>query len=81
MAKRIQLAAVWAGPVFFVLYLVAFAGFARFIPPLAPSWDPVKVAHVITDHAVPIRMGMVLGLIATTLPFPFLSNDQNLIAL
>ncbi len=71
MAKRVQLAAVWAGPVFFVLYLAAFVGFARFIPPLAPSWDPVKVTQVITDHAIPIRIGMVLGLIATTLLFPF----------
>jgi hypothetical protein len=71
VAKRIQLAAVWAGPVFFVLYLAAFAGFARFVPPLAPSWDPVKVTQLITEHAIPIRIGMVLGLIATTLLFPF----------
>jgi hypothetical protein len=71
VAKRIQLAAVWAGPVFFILYLVAFVGFARFIPPLSPSWDPVTVTRVITDHAIQIRTGMVLGLIATTLLFPF----------
>jgi hypothetical protein len=71
VAKRIQLAAVWAGPAFFVLYLIGFVGFARFIPPLAPSWDAVKVAQVITDHAIPIRIGMIIGLIATTLLFPF----------
>src|SRR6516225_8161369 len=71
MAKRIQLAAVWAGPAFFVLYPAAFVGFARFIPPLAPSWDAVKVTHVITDRAISIRIGMVLGLIATTLLIPF----------
>lgn len=71
MAKRIQLAAVWAGPVFFVLYVIAFAGFARFVPPLAPSWDPETIARVFTDHAISIRIGMVLGLIASTLLFPF----------
>ena len=71
MAKPLQLAAVWAGPVFFILYLIAFVGFARFVPPPAPSWDPAKIAHVITEHAISIRIGMVLGLIATTLLFPF----------
>ncbi len=71
MAKRIQLAAVWAGPVFLVLYIAAFAGIARFVPPLAPGWDDETVARVITDHAVQIRIGMVIGLVATTLLFPF----------
>lgn len=71
MAKRIQLAAVWAGPVFFVLYVIAFVGIARFVPPLAPSWGPDKIAQVFTERAIPIRVGMVLGLIATTLLFPF----------
>ena len=52
MAKRVQLAAVWAGPVFFVLYLVGFAGFARFVPPPAPWWSAAKVAAVITEPAV-----------------------------
>src|SRR6516225_10551813 len=71
VAKRVQLSAVWAGPVFFVLYLVGFAGFARFVPPPAPWWSAAKVAAVITDHAIQIRVGMVLGLVATTLLIPF----------
>ena len=71
MAKRIQLACVWAGPVFFVLYLIALAGFARFVPPPAPSWSADRIAEVFTDHANQIRVGMVLGLIATTLLIPF----------
>jgi hypothetical protein len=71
MAKRIQLACAWAGSVFFVLYLIAFAGFARFIPPPAPSWSADRIAEIFTDHAIQIRVGMVLGLIATTLLIPF----------
>jgi hypothetical protein len=71
VAKRIQLACVWAGPVFFVLYLIAFAGFARFIPPPAPSWSAARIAAILTEHAIQIRVGMVLGLIATTLLIPF----------
>jgi hypothetical protein len=71
VAKRIQLACVWAGPIFFVLYLTALVGFARFVPPPAPSWGPDRVAQMISDHATQIRVGMVLGLIATTLLIPF----------
>ncbi|WP_162462248.1 hypothetical protein [Mycolicibacterium sp. CBMA 234] len=71
MARRIQLACVWAGPVFFVLYLASFAGFAGFIPPLAPSLGAGEVAQLINDHAMEIRVGMVLGLVATTLLIPF----------
>jgi hypothetical protein len=71
VAKRVQLAAVWAGPLFFVLYLVGFAGFARFIPPPAPALSAAQVAALITGHATQIRVGMVLGLIATTLLIPF----------
>jgi hypothetical protein len=70
-ARRIQLACVWAGPVFFALYLLAFAGFAGFIPPPAPSWGPDQITRVIADHAIEIRVGMVLGLVATTLLIPF----------
>jgi hypothetical protein len=71
MAKRIQLACVWAGPAFFVLYLVAFVGFARFVPPPAPSWGQDRIAELFTEHAISIRVGMVLGLIASTLLIPF----------
>jgi hypothetical protein len=67
VAKRIQLAAVWAGPVFFVIYLVAFVGIARFVPPPAPSRDARDIAGYFAAHATGIRIGMVIGLIATTL--------------
>ncbi|WP_131827934.1 hypothetical protein [Mycolicibacterium fortuitum] len=66
MAKRIRLVCVWAGPVFFVFYLIAFADFARFIPPPSPSWGPDQITQVTTDNAIEIRVGMVLGLIVTT---------------
>jgi hypothetical protein len=71
VAKRIQLAAVWAGPIFFVIYVVAFVGFARFVPPPPPSWDPERIADLFSDHAVQIRVGMVVGLLAATLLIPF----------
>lgn len=71
MARRMQLGCVWAGPVFFVLYLVAFVGFAGFIPPPAPTLTSGQVAQMINDHAMQIRVGMVSGLVATTLLIPF----------
>ena len=71
MSKRIQLACVWAGLVFFVLYLIAFAGIARFIPPPAPSLGADKINALFQDHAIQIRLGMVLGIIASALLIPF----------
>jgi hypothetical protein len=71
MSKPIQLACVWAGLAFFILYLIAFAGIARFIPPPAPSWSADRIDALFHDHAIQIRIGMVLGLIATALLIPF----------
>jgi hypothetical protein len=71
MSKRIQLTCVWAGLAFFVLYLIAFAGIARFIPPPAASWSADKIDALFQDHAIQIRLGMVLGIIASSLLIPF----------
>jgi hypothetical protein len=71
MSKPIQLACAWAGLAFFVLYLIAFAGIARFVPPPAPSWSAEQIGALFQDHAIQIRIGMVLGLIATALLIPF----------
>src|ERR1700752_4605731 len=71
MRKHIQLACVWAGLAFFILYLVGFAGLARFIPPPAPALGVDTIDALIQDHAIQIRVGMVLGLIATALLIPF----------
>ncbi|TPG32444.1 hypothetical protein [Mycolicibacterium hodleri] len=71
MSRLIQLCCAWAGSVFFVLYVIAFVGFARFVPPPAPSWDAVRIDALFTEHAIQIRAGMVLGLIATALLIPF----------
>jgi len=77
VAKRIQTRSGVGRPGLFVLYPRRVRGFARFIPPMAPSWDPVKVTQVITDHAISIRIGMVLGLIATTFAVSVLRGDLD----
>lgn len=71
MNRRLQLAGVWAGPAFVVLYGLAFVAIAQFIPPPAPSWDAAHIDHIFADRAIPIRIGMVLSLIFATLLFPF----------
>jgi hypothetical protein len=71
VSKRIQLACVCTGLVFFALYLIAFAGIAGFIPPPAPSLGADKIHALFHDHAILIRLGMVLGIIASALLIPF----------
>jgi len=70
MAKRIQLAAVWAGPGLFrpiSRRVRGLPGSYRRWPVVGPGQG--HAGHY--DHAISIRIGMVLGLIATTLLFPF----------
>lgn len=71
MSKRIQLMCVWSAPLFMVLYAIAFVGFSGFIPPPAPSWSADRIAQVFDQNRMGIRIGQVLGLISTTLLFPF----------
>lgn len=71
--RAIELAAVWSGIAFLVLYLVAFVGVARFVPPPSPSLSIDEVSALFTDHRFSIRLGMVLGLVFSTLLFPFFS--------
>jgi hypothetical protein len=68
---RLQLLCVWAGPLFFVLYLIGFVGFAGFIPPPKPSLSAVDVGALYDAHRMSIRIGMLIALIASTLLFPF----------
>jgi hypothetical protein len=71
MNKRVQLLCVWAGPVFLVLYAIFFWGVARFIPPPAPSLSAGRVAAFYAEHRTQIRLGMLVGMVSTTLLFPF----------
>jgi hypothetical protein len=73
MSKRLQLLCVWAGPVFAVAYGICFWGIARFIPPPSPSMDAAHVAALFESHRTQIRLGMLLGMVASFLLFPFFS--------
>ena len=68
---RLQLACVWAGPLFLVTYLIAFWPLAHFMPPPSPHWSEAHVAAFFAAHRTGIRIGMVLGMVSCTLLFPY----------
>jgi hypothetical protein len=67
----IERLAVWCGPAFLVLYVVAFIGVAQFVPPPAPSLSADEVAALFSENRFRIRTGMVLSLVFSTFLFPF----------
>lgn len=53
---------VWAGPVYLVGSLVAWALVAGFVPPPRADWTTAQVAQFYYDNSARIRLGMVLTL-------------------
>lgn len=71
MRPTLERAAVWCGPAFLVLYVAAFVGIARFVPPPSPAMSAGEVAVLFDEHRFGIRTGMVLSLVFSTFLFPF----------
>lgn len=71
MNSRIQLLSAWAGPVFLVLYLIAFWGIAGYLPPQSPLLSASDVAAFYEQHRNYVRAGQLLGLIFSTLLLPW----------
>ncbi|MDB5968351.1 MAG: hypothetical protein JWQ90_801 [Hydrocarboniphaga sp.] len=71
MNTRLQLFCAWMGPVFLVLYGLAFMALGKYIPPQPPSWSPVDVAMFYAEHTNRIRIAQLLGIIFSTLLFPW----------
>jgi hypothetical protein len=53
------------------LYGLAFVVIARFIPPPSPSWSAERIDALFIDHAMSIRIGLVLSIIVVTSLFPY----------
>lgn len=60
MNPRLRILGVWSAAAFFVLWLVGFAFFAQWIPPIPPSAPASEVAALFEANSIPIRVGMVL---------------------
>lgn len=70
-STALQLACVWSGPVFLAVYAIGFIGIARFLPPPSPSLSTAEVAALFDDDRTAIRVGMLIGLVASTLLIPY----------
>ena len=57
----------WAGPVYCLAILLAWAWIGRFFPPPREHWDVAEVYRFVTDNNLRIRTGMVLVLIVSPL--------------
>lgn len=71
MNTKLQLWCVWAGPVFLLLYALAFGGLAHYLPPQPPTWSAADVASFYELHRNQIRAGQLLCLIFSMLLFPW----------
>ena len=71
MRERIQLLCVWSGPVFLLLYVLAFAGMAGYIPPHSPMLSVDEIVAFYDANRNMIRGGQLLGLVFSVLLFPW----------
>jgi hypothetical protein len=68
---------VWSAVAFFVLFLLGFVLFARWIPPLPPSTGAQDVADLFRSRSESIRIGMVFMTIGSVfyLPWTMILSD------
>lgn len=57
----------WAGPVYVVTIIAAWAWVAKFLPPPVESWNIQETFQFYLDNSLRIRLGMMLTLIFTPL--------------
>ena len=68
---RNELLCAWSGIVFVLLFMVGFWPLANFLPPPLPSASAAEIAAMFQQHAVQIRVGLVLMMISWALIIPF----------
>ena len=70
---RNELLCAWSGIVFVLLFMLGFWPLANFLPPPLPSASATEIAAMYQQHAVQIRLGLVLMVIAWALIIPFVA--------
>lgn len=68
---RAQRLCIWCGPVMVTVWIIAFAGLSRFVPPPSPSDNAQQIADRFADHTNTIRLGLVISLFACALLVPY----------
>jgi hypothetical protein len=68
---KVQLGALWCGPIGLITYGIAFWAIAGFMPPSSPLTSPEALVAFYEENRTGIRIGQLLGLICSTFFFPF----------
>lgn len=71
MSQRLAMLGVWSTAGFFGVWLVGYAGFAQWIPPLSPDLSAQETAAAYSEHADAIRVGMILMTLGSVLYLPW----------
>lgn len=70
----------WAGPLYCVTIIIAWAGIAGFLPPPSEYWSADEVYKYYSDNSLSIRIGMMLTLIVTPLYYVWGAAVSRVIA-
>jgi hypothetical protein len=68
---KTQLVALWAVPVFMLIYVIAFFAFRGFTPPLSPELTAEQVAAFYAENTAAIRFSMVTYDLCGVMLIPF----------
>jgi hypothetical protein len=69
--RTLQLASVWSGVAFLLIYGLFWGLVGHFLPPHPPSWSAAHVARFYAIHRTSIRIGLVGAMLACGLLMPF----------
>jgi hypothetical protein len=69
--RKVQLACLWGGPLFAVLYMLGCVPLAGFIPPPSPAASAASIASLYRDNVDEIRVGCVLMMIGAAFIAPW----------
>lgn len=70
MEKGLRLC-IWLGPIAFLIFGIGLIGFARFLPPPAPSMTAVEIAAIYSQNTLGIRLGGITIMLAAGFFVPF----------
>jgi hypothetical protein len=68
---KTQLIALWAAPVFLLVYVIAFFAFRGFTPPMSPNLTAEQVAAFYAENTAAIRFSMVTYDLCGVMLIPF----------
>lgn len=71
MEARVQRVLAWSGIAMTVIWMGSFLALARFLPPSDPRASATEIVDLYTDHAIQVKLGLVLAMLGSALLVPF----------